>query len=134
AQLGDLARARRLMQAAARAFGPSAAVARARCMVAEAEIALAARDLAWSSKALDSARAVLRREGDVLNDAHARLIEARRLLLSGQLDLAENRLTSTDLRPLPPVLLAVESLIAAGIAMRRMQASAARAALERARK
>src|ERR1700753_4345513 len=59
AQLGDLARARVLLRKAARAFGPREALSRARCTVAEAEIALASRDLNWSSTALDSARAIL---------------------------------------------------------------------------
>ena len=61
AQLGDLVRAKGLLKRAARAFGPKEAVARARCIVAEAEIALAARDLAWPAKTLDHARAVSRR-------------------------------------------------------------------------
>src|SRR5262252_4869169 len=59
AQLGDLARARVLLRRAARAFGPKAVVARARCVVAEAEIALASRDLRWPEQALDAARATL---------------------------------------------------------------------------
>src|SRR6266699_2127762 len=44
AQLGDLVRAKALVRRAARAFGPKEAVARARCVVAEAEIALAELD------------------------------------------------------------------------------------------
>ena len=59
AQLGDLARAKALLRSAARAFGPKEAVARARCVVAEAEIALVSRDLGWPAKALDAARATL---------------------------------------------------------------------------
>src|SRR5262249_46748085 len=53
AQLGDLARAKLLLRRAARAFGPKEAVARARCVVAEAEVALVSRDLGWPAKALD---------------------------------------------------------------------------------
>ncbi len=46
AQLGDLVRAKALVRSAARAFlCAKKAVARARCIVAEAEIALASRDL-----------------------------------------------------------------------------------------
>src|SRR5215813_7474379 len=75
AQLGDLPRAKALLRSAARAFGPREAVARARCLVAEAEIALAARDLGWDQKALDSARATLEAHGDRLNAAHARYLE-----------------------------------------------------------
>src|SRR5262250_144147 len=59
AQLGDLSRARTLLRAAARAFGPKEAVARARCVVAEAEIAIVARDLGWPAHALEAARATL---------------------------------------------------------------------------
>ena len=70
AQLGDLVRAKALLRRAARAFGPKEAVARARCVVAEAEIALVSRDLGWASKALDAARATLEQHGDRLNAAH----------------------------------------------------------------
>src|SRR6476620_5371907 len=59
AQLGDLARAKALLRRAARAFGSNEAVARARCVVAEAEIALASRDLSWPAKSLEAARATL---------------------------------------------------------------------------
>ncbi|HET7780493.1 MAG TPA: helix-turn-helix domain-containing protein, partial [Rudaea sp.] len=59
AQLGDFERARALLRSAARAFGPAEAVARARCVVAEAEIALVSRDLGWPTKALDAARETL---------------------------------------------------------------------------
>src|SRR4029079_5978119 len=64
AQLGDLARAKTLLRSAARAFGAREAVSRARCVVAEAEVALAARDLAWPEKALHSAQATLEAHGD----------------------------------------------------------------------
>ena len=64
AQLGDLVRAKALLRRAARAFGPKEAVARARCVVAEAEVALVSRDLGWPAKALDSARATLEAHGD----------------------------------------------------------------------
>src|SRR5262245_61931502 len=59
AQMGDFAKAKALMKAAARAFGTKEAVSRARCVVAEAEIALASRDLNWPVKSLDAARATL---------------------------------------------------------------------------
>src|SRR5512132_259499 len=67
AQLGDFVRARALLRRAARAFGPTEAVARARCVVAEAEIALASRDLGRPAKALDAARARLEAHGDRAN-------------------------------------------------------------------
>src|SRR5215204_6507338 len=88
AQLGDLVRARALLRRAARAFSPKEVVARARCLVAEAEIALVSRDLGWSAKALDAARATLEKHGDRLNAAHARYLEVRRLLLIGRVEEA----------------------------------------------
>ena len=95
AQLGDLARAKTLLRRAARAFGPREAVARARCVVAEAEIALVSRDLGWPAKPRDSARTVLERHGDRANAAHARYLAVRRLLLIGRLDQAERLTAST---------------------------------------
>src|SRR5262245_64084126 len=102
AQLGDLVRAKALLRRAARAFGAKEAVARARCVVAEAEIALVSRDLAWPAKALDAARATLDEHGDRMNAAHARYLEIRRLLLIGHLDAAEHAVAELDPTPLPP--------------------------------
>jgi hypothetical protein len=132
AQLGDFARAKALLRTAARAFGPTEAVARARCAVAEAEIALASRDLAWPAKALDAARVTLEHHGDHANAAHARYLEVRRLLLIGRLDDAERALAGLEPAPLPPALRAVHALVAAGIAIRRIRTKVARAALFRA--
>jgi len=132
AQLGDLVRAKALVRSAARAFGPKEAVARARCVVAEAEIALASRDLGWPAKVLDAARATLEAHGDHVNAAHARYLGVRRLLLIGRLDEAECTLVQLDPTLLPPALRATHELVVAGIALRRLQAKAARAALTRA--
>jgi hypothetical protein len=129
AQLGELGRAKGLLRRAARGFGPREAVARARCVVAEAEIALVSRDLAWPAKALDAALATLEAHGDVLNAAHARLLEVRRLLLIGCLDGAERRLAELDPAPFLPASRAAYELVAAGIAMRRLRTKPARAAL-----
>src|SRR6202049_1774196 len=104
AQLGDLVRAKALVRRAARAFSPREAVARARCLVAEAEIALASRDLSWPVKSLDAARATLEAHGDRLNAAHARYLEVRRLLLISRLEEAEHTLWQLDPKTLPPVL------------------------------
>src|SRR5215469_4268290 len=103
AQLGDLVRAAALLKSAARAFGPNEPVARARCVVAEAEIALAARNLA-----------------------------IRRLLLIGRLDEAERMLADLDPTSLPPPWRTAHELVIAGIAMRRIRTREARAALDRA--
>ncbi|ANT51094.1 hypothetical protein [Mesorhizobium amorphae] len=133
AQLGDLDRAKALLRRAARGFSPKEAVARARCVVAEAEIALVSRDLGWSAKALDVARATLEKHGDRLNAAHAGHLKVRRLLLIGRLDEAEGVLAGLDPAPLPPASRAAHELAVAGIAMRRLRTKAARTALEWAR-
>jgi len=132
AQLGDLVRAKALLRRAARAFGPKAALARARCVVAEAEVALASRDLGWPAQALDSARATLERHGDRANAAHARSLEARRLLLIGRVDEAERTLAGVDPGPLTPASRTTHELLVAGIALRRLRTETARAALARA--
>ena len=132
AQLGDLVRAKALVRRAARAFGPKEAVARARCVVAEAEIALVSRDLGWPAHSLDAARATLEAHGDRVNAAHARYLEIRRLLLIGRIGETERALAELDPLPLPPALRTVHELVVAGIAMRRLRTKAARAALERA--
>lgn len=132
AQLGDLARARPLLKRAARAFGPREAVARARCVVAEAEIALASRDLSWSARVLEGARATLETRGDRINGTHARYLAVRRALLLGQLEQAEDALRCLDTGRLPSAFRAVHELLMAGIAQRRLQARQARAALVRA--
>src|SRR5215475_7190295 len=127
AQLGDLVRAKALLRRAARAFGPQETAARARCVVAEAEIALVSRDLSWPAKALDAARATLEEHGDRVNAAHARYLKVRRLLLIGRLDEAE-----LDPAPFPPASRAAHELVVAGIAMRRLRTKTARDALARA--
>ena len=132
AQLGDFDRAKSLLRRAARAFGPKEAVSRARCVVAEAEIALVSRDLGWPAKALDAARLTLDAHGDRLNAAHALHLEARRLLLIGRLDEAERKLAELDPAPFPPASRAAHELVVAGIAMRRLRTRPARTALGRA--
>jgi len=132
AQLGDFARAKELLRNAARAFGPKEAVARARCIVAEAEIALASRDLGWPAKMLDAARSTLEAHGDRLNAGFARYLEVRRLLLIGHLDEAERMLADLDPSLFPPASRTFHELVVAGIAMRRLRTKEARAAFARA--
>jgi hypothetical protein len=108
-------------------------VARARCVVAEAEIALVSRDLGWPAKELDAAQATLEAHGDRVNAVHARNLEVRRLLLIGRLDEAERALAELDPTPLPPASRAAHELVVAGIAIRRLQTKAAGAALTRAK-
>ncbi|GGY19028.1 hypothetical protein GCM10008098_08990 [Rhodanobacter panaciterrae] len=132
AQLGDFALAKTLLRRAARAFGPHETMARARCAVAEAEIALVSRDLGEPTKALDAARATLEAHGDRANAAYARYLQARRLLLIGRLDDAERTLTELDTTALPFASRASSELVVAGIAIRRLRTTEARAALVRA--
>jgi hypothetical protein len=132
AQLGDFARAKELLRRAARAFGPKEAVARARCVVAEAEIALASRDLGWPAKTIDAACSTLEAHGDRLNAGFARYLEIRRLLLIGHLDEAERMLAGLDPSLFPPASRTFHELVVAGIAMRRLRTKEARAALARA--
>jgi hypothetical protein len=132
AQLGDFVRAKALLRSAARKFGATEAVARARCVVAEAEVALASRDLHFAAEELDTARSTLEAHGDRVNAAHARYLEVKRLLLIGCLDDAERALSELDPAPLPPAAKTAHELMVAGIAMRRLRSGAARAALARA--
>ena len=132
AQLGDLVRAKTLLRRATRAFGPKEAVARARCVVAEAEIALVSRDLGAPGKTLAAARATLAAHGDLVNAAHARYLVVRRLLLIGRLDEAERSLGEVDPAPFPPASRAAYELVVAAISMRRLRTQIAREALARA--
>ncbi|MCS0497281.1 helix-turn-helix domain-containing protein [Ancylobacter sp. MQZ15Z-1] len=134
AQLGDLERARLLLRRAARGFGPREPTARARCVLAEAEIALVSRDLAYPAEVLGAARARLAGLGDAANAAHAGALEARLLLLIGRLGEAETVLAAVDVDALPPASRPGYWLVAAGIAIRRIQAGPARAALDEARR
>ena len=132
AQLGDLVRAKALLRRAMRAFAPNEAVARARCVVALAEIALVSRDLGWPAKALRAARATLDAHGDRVNAAHARYLEVRYLLLIGRLDEAERMLADVDPAPFPPASRTAHELVVAGLAIRRLRTRPAHAALTRA--
>ncbi|ARP80191.1 helix-turn-helix domain-containing protein [Bordetella genomosp. 8] len=132
AQLTEFARARPLLRRAARGFGARNALARARCVVAEAEIALVSRDLAWPEKPLHAALAVLEASGDRMNAAHARHLHVRHLLLLGRLGDAEQAIAAIDTSAMTPASRAAHELAVAGIAMRRIRAKPAREALARA--
>lgn len=132
AQLGEHARARELLRRAASGFGAHEELARARCVVAEAEVALAMRDLGGSPRALAAAALALEERADHANALQARLIAARRLLLLGRLDEASAALALLDARGLPPALAAVAELSAAELALRSLRIDTARTALARA--
>src|SRR5262245_20948300 len=132
AQLGEHPRARELLRRAARGFGAHEELARARCVVAEAEVALAMRDFSDPPRTLAAAAATLEARADRANALHARLIAVRRLLLLGRLQDAASALERLDARGLPPSLTAVAELSAAEIALRSLRTTQAHAALERA--
>ncbi|MDB5958234.1 helix-turn-helix domain-containing protein [Ramlibacter sp.] len=132
AQLGEHARARELLRRAARAFGPQEELAHARCVLAEAEVDLALRELRGSPRGLAAAAGALARHGDHANAMHARLVAARRFLLLGRLADAAVTLQGLDPRQLPPALAAVAELAAAELALRSLRCAPARAALARA--
>src|SRR5258708_18297462 len=132
AQLGEHPRARALLRRAARGFGTHELLARARCVVAGAEVALAMRDLGGAPRSLAAAAATLEARADRANALQARLIAARRLLLLGRLDEATAALARLDARGLPPSLAAVAELIAAELALRSLRTGPAQAALARA--
>lgn len=133
AQIGDLPKARELLRRAARAFGSKEPMARARCALAEAEIALVLRDLGGVMQSLGATRKILEAHEDRANAAHAACLDARRLLLIGHLDEAEQLLERLDFNALPVVSQSGYWLIVTGIAMRRIRAEPARKALDRAR-
>ena len=132
AQLGEYPRARELLRRAARGFGAREALAHARCVVAEAEVALALRDLGGSPRPLAEAAAVLDARGDRANALQARLIAVRRRLLLGRLDEAAAALAGLDASGLPPALAAVAELAAAELALRSLHTTMAQAAFDRA--
>jgi tetratricopeptide (TPR) repeat protein len=132
AQLGEHPRARELLRRAARGFGAHEELARARCVVAEAEVALAMRDLGGSPHTLAAASATLEARADRANALQARLIALRRLLLLGRLDEAAAVRAGLDGQELPPPLRAVAELAAAELALRSLRTTPAQAALHRA--
>jgi hypothetical protein len=132
AQLGEYPRARELLRRAASGFGAREELARARCVVAEAEVALAMRDLGGSPRTLAAAAATLEARADRGNALQARLIAVRRLLLLGRLDEAAAALARLDADGLPPSLSAIAELAAAELALRSLRTAPAQAALGRA--
>ncbi|HEX5687316.1 MAG TPA: HTH domain-containing protein [Ideonella sp.] len=132
AQLGEHARARELLRNAERAFGAHEDLARARCIVAEAEVALALRDFGGQPRTLTHAAATLAAHGDRANALQAGLIAVRQLILLGRIAEATAALAGFDTRDAPPSLQAVAELAAAEVALRSLRTAPARAALARA--
>ncbi len=133
ARLGKRERARELLQSAAKAFGSAAPLGRARCLLADAEIALAARDLRGVDARTCPGRPRASALGDPSNALHADCLAARGLLLRGLLSEAERALHALDVRPASAPLRAEIYLAWVELHLRRPNASAARAALTEAR-
>ncbi|OEZ01426.1 MULTISPECIES: DNA-binding protein [Stenotrophomonas] len=129
AQLGELERARDLLRQAQRGFGREEVLARARCVVAEAEVALALRDLAGSSTPLLAAALALQTRGDPHNAQQAWLILARRALLLGRPQEAVTALAQVRARAQAPALAAMAALTDAALAACALQVPQAQAAL-----
>ena len=133
AQLGELSHAKALLRRAAHKFGAGEAVARARCIVAQAEVSLALRDLAGAEQGLADAVSLLAKRGDVANAAFARLVQVRRLTLLGEAERAGRELGKLSLTGTPARLAALIHLAAADLAMKRVDSVAAERALALAR-
>lgn len=132
AQLGDLERAKFLLRKAARKFGTKQPLSKARCLVAEMDIALALRDLDGSASQLESAQQLLRAHGDFINAAYAQHLQARLLLLFGKLDEAEALANKIDTEHASPAFKSAHQLVVASIAIRQLDIGAARRALAHA--
>src|SRR6187399_3121660 len=133
AQLGEFAHAKTLLRRAAHKFGDDEPIARARCVVAQAEVALALRDLGGADRGLDEAVVLLTKRGDVGNAAFARLVQVRRLTLLGEVERAERVLQKLAFEDTPPRLAALLNLAAADLALKRADSAAAEQFLLRAR-
>ncbi len=133
AQLGELAAARQLLRRAVAAFGDAEPLSRARALVALSEVALALRDLSGADRGLAEAAQLLSRRGDVANAAFARLVQVRRLSLLGDVAAAERALARLDISRAPPRFVALASLTAADLAMKRADSATAERALGDAR-
>lgn len=134
AQLGEHSLARALLRRAARGFGAHEELARARCVVAEAEVALAMREFGGSTRSLSEAASTLEARADLANASQARLIAARRLLLLGRSRDARAALAHLDARGLPPSMRAILGLTEAELELRSLRTGPAQAALARAQK
>ncbi len=132
AQLGEHPRARDLLRRAAKGFGPKEAVARARCVVAEAEVALAMRDLGEPARPLLQAAETLEAHDDRANALLGRWIAARRLILLGRLDEATRALPAAEPARPPPLLAAMAGLTTAELALRSLRSQDALTALDAA--
>jgi tetratricopeptide (TPR) repeat protein len=132
AQLGEFAAARKLLSRAGRAFRGRDAGAQARCLAAEAEVALECRDLGAARTGFERAIPLLESAGDHGNAWFCRLQLARRLVLLGRLRDAGVALSQLRRRGLPPPRHALAELLAADVAVRRARPDDARVALDRA--
>jgi hypothetical protein len=134
AQLGELDKARRLLESAAALFDRDGErLFRARALVALAEVIAAERDLDSAQAALAEALARLESVGDHRNAAWARLVIARLYILQGDLARAREVMSAIDLRAASPSARVVVHLARAEASMRELKATEAASAVARAR-
>ncbi|NTX04657.1 HTH domain-containing protein [Myxococcus sp. CA040A] len=133
AQLGEFPRALHLLKRAARAYGSGDVLARARCGVAEAEVALASRDFEGAEVVLVEALRTFELHGDSENARYTRLLQARHALVLGRVDAAERLLAELDPSDAPAMHSTLARLLSFEVALRRGEIRSARTALEHAR-
>ena len=131
AQLGDFVKARKLLGRAA-AHPDALPLERARAIAAEAEVLLAARELAGARKGLEAAIRLLDAEGDRDNALFVRVQLARQLTLVGDLTAARRHFQKMDLRGAAARVVAASALGHAELAVRDEHAREARSLLRRA--
>ncbi|MBB6427030.1 helix-turn-helix domain-containing protein [Sphingopyxis sp. JAI128] len=125
AQIGDLERGIELLRRARARFADADKLAKARCILAEAEIRLALRDFRTASRLLAGLAGAFGDLQDRFNAAHAVLLEARLLMLTGRIGEAGQRLDTEMPLIMPASLRAAHLLLRAEIAARRARAQEA---------
>jgi tetratricopeptide (TPR) repeat protein len=118
-QLGAFVSAKAQLRAALRALGPESGLLRARCLAAQAEIALALGDLRWSAEPVARAVAELEAAGDARNAAYLRLVAARAALRLGRPADAERLLRPATFAPVAPLDRTLAELVRVELAAKR---------------
>jgi tetratricopeptide (TPR) repeat protein len=118
-QLGEFVGAKAQLRSALRALGPEGGLLRARCLAAEAEIALALGDLRWSAEPVARAVAELQAAGDARNAAYLQLVAARAALRLGRPADAERLLRDARFARAAPLERAFAELVRVELAAKR---------------
>jgi tetratricopeptide (TPR) repeat protein len=131
-QLGEFARAKAELRAALRSLGPADSLLRARCLAAEAEIALALGDLRWSAEPVTRAVAELQAAGDARNASYLQLVAARAALRLGRPADAERLLRHIEFASGAPLERTFAELVRVELAAKRGDPELLTSALARA--